>query len=57
MRWNSNSCDIHQIFEVVDFQQSPTLNQDQIFDQGKNINLQAHEIPVFVDDPSQLEIL
>lgn len=44
-------------FEAVDFQQSPPLNQAQIVDQGKNINLQAHEIPVFVDDPSQLEIL
>lgn len=44
-------------FEAVDFQQSPPPNQAQIFARGKNIHLQAHEIPVFVDDPSQLEIL
>jgi hypothetical protein len=44
-------------FDAVDFQRSNVGNEPKIFDQGKNINLQSSEIPVFIDDPSQLVIL
>jgi len=44
-------------FDAVDFRQTNQGTQPQVFDQGKNINLQSVEIPVFIDDPSKLEIL
>jgi hypothetical protein len=44
-------------FDAVDFQQPNAGNKPEVFDQGKNINLQSSEIPVFIDDPSQLVIL
>lgn len=44
-------------FDAVDFRQTGLGNQPQVFDQGKNINLQSSEISVFFDNPSQLEIL
>jgi hypothetical protein len=44
-------------FDSVDFRQAALGNQPEVFDRGKNISLQSSEIPVLIDDPSQLAIL
>jgi hypothetical protein len=43
-------------FDAVDFTAAGSANV-QKFDCGRNVELQANQIPVFVDDPSGLEVI
>lgn len=44
-------------FDAVDFGTGAGAADAQSFDIGQNIDLQVNQIPVFVDDPSGLEII